>query len=184
YGHHVGDLVLKAVAAALKQAVRLYDVPTRYGGDEFAVILPDADTEAATRVARRIIEKAETAALPPELVGARERLGLSIGVATFPRPAGDANGLVEAADAAMYRAKQSGGGIRVWEHSLGDGPRGAMRSRTMNLPPAPYLADPSRLATSELQQLVPHGIASEFNALVYCRDGQVLTVDRPTRRPS
>src|SRR5207245_10790907 len=57
YGHRVGDLVLKAVASALKQAVRLYDVPTRYGGDEFAVILPDADTEAATRVARRILEK-------------------------------------------------------------------------------------------------------------------------------
>src|SRR5439155_9845205 len=64
YGHRVGDLVLKAVASALKQAVRLYDVPTRYGGDEFAVILPDADTEAATRVARRILEKTELASLP------------------------------------------------------------------------------------------------------------------------
>src|SRR5713101_1941383 len=61
YGHAVGDEVLKAVAAALKQAVRLYDVPTRYGGDEFAVILPDADTEAATRVATRILEKAAEA---------------------------------------------------------------------------------------------------------------------------
>ena len=184
YGHRVGDLVLKAVASALKQAVRLYDVPTRYGGDEFAVILPDADTEAATRVARRILEKTELASLPVELLAEHEHLGLSIGVATFPRPAGDANGLVEAADAAMYRAKQSGGGIRVWEHSLGDGPRGAMRSRTMNLPPAPYLADPSRLATSELQQLVPNGLASEFNALVVGRDGQVLTVALPQPNPS
>jgi len=179
YGHRVGDQVLKAVAAALKQAVRLYDVPTRYGGDEFAVILPDADTEAATRVARRIIEKAETAALPPELVGARERLGLSIGIATFPRPAADAATLVESADAAMYRAKQSGGGIRVWEHSLGDGPRGALRQRTVNLPPAPYLADPARLATAELQALLPSGLASEWNALVVGRDGQVLTVALP-----
>src|SRR5207247_2971811 len=64
YGHRVGDLVLKAVASALKQAVRLYDVPTRYGGDRFAVTLPDADTEAATRVARRILEKTELASLP------------------------------------------------------------------------------------------------------------------------
>src|SRR5207244_1649086 len=184
YGHAVGDEVLKAVASAVKQAVRLYDVPTRYGGDEFAVILPDADTEAATRVARRILEKTELASLPVELLAEHEHLGLSIGVATFPRPAGDANGLVEAADAAMYRAKQSGGGIRVWEHSLGDGPRGAMRSRTMNLPPAPYLADPSRLATSELQQLVPNGLASEFNALVVGRDGQVLTVALPQPNPS
>src|SRR5437870_517834 len=184
YGHAVGDEVLKAVAAAVKQAVRMYDVPTRYGGDEFAIILPDADTEAATRVARRLLEKTELASLPVALLAEHEHLGLSVGVATFPRPAGDANGLVEAADAAMYRAKQSGGGIRVWEHSLGDGPRGAMRSRTMNLPPAPYLADPSRLATSELQQLVPNGLASEFNALVVGRDGQVLTVALPQPNPS
>src|SRR5207302_8469511 len=146
-------------AAAVKQAVRLYDVPTRYRGDEFAIILPDADTEAATRVATRILEKASEATLPPELVAARERLQLSVGIATFPRPAGDAAALVESADAAMYRAKQSGGGIRVWEHSLGEGPRGAIRSRAMTLPAAPYLADPARLATAELQRLLPHTLA-------------------------
>jgi diguanylate cyclase (GGDEF)-like protein len=184
YGHRVGDLVLMAVAAAVKQAVRLYDVPTRYGGDEFAVILPDADTDSATRVARRIIEKAEIAVLPPELVAARERLGLSIGIATFPRPAGDAMSLVEAADAAMYRAKQSGGGIRVWEHSLGDGPRGLLRSRTMNLPPAPYLADPAHLATAELQKLLPNGLAAEWNVVVVGQEGQVLTVALPQPNPA
>jgi diguanylate cyclase (GGDEF)-like protein len=184
YGHGVGDQVLKAVASAVKQAVRLYDVPTRYGGDEFAVILPDADTESATRVANRILEKAAEAALPDELIAARERLQLSIGIATFPRPAGDAVSLVEAADEAMYRAKHSGGGIRVWEHSLGDGPRGAMRSRTMNLPPAPYLADPARLATAELQRHLPNGLASEWNAVVVGQDGQVLTVALPQPNPA
>ncbi|HEV8534723.1 MAG TPA: diguanylate cyclase [Candidatus Limnocylindria bacterium] len=184
YGHGVGDLVLKAVASAVKQAVRLYDVPTRYGGDEFAVILPDADTESATRVANRILEKAAEAVLPPELLAARERLGLSIGIATFPRPAGDAASLVEAADAAMYRAKQSGGGIRVWEHSLGDGPRGAIRSRAMNLPAAPYLADPAHLATAELQRLLPNGLASEWNAVVVGHEGQVLTVALPQPNPA
>src|SRR5207302_6742043 len=130
YGHRVGDQVLKAVASAIKQAVRLYDVPTRYGGDEFAVILPDADTDVASRVAHRILEKAAVVPLPSELVAAGERLGLSIGVATFPRPAGDANTLVETADTAMYRAKQVGGGIRVWEHSFADGPHGVIRVRT------------------------------------------------------
>jgi diguanylate cyclase (GGDEF)-like protein len=184
YGHGVGDQVLKSVAAAVKQAVRLYDVPTRYGGDEFAVILPDADTDSATRVANRILEKAAEAVLPPELIAARERLQLSIGIATFPRPAGDAAALVEAADEAMYRAKHSGGGIRVWEHSLGDGPRGAFRSRTINLPPAPYLADPARLATYELQSLLPVGLASEWNAVVVGREGQVLTVALPQPNPA
>jgi len=184
YGHRVGDLVLKAVASAIKQAVRLYDVPTRYGGDEFAVILPDADTEAASRVARRILEKAESVPLPAELIAAGERLGLSIGVATFPRPAGDAATLVETADTAMYRAKQSGGGIRVWEHSFADGPNGAMRSRAIALPPAPYLAEPARLATRELQTLIPRTLASEWNVLVVGREGQVLTVALPQPNPS
>ena len=105
FGHAVGDQVLKSVASAVKQAVRLYDVPTRYGGDEFAIILPDADTEVASRVARRIFEKLELVAVAGEMRDAAIPIGLSIGVATFPRPLGDAASLVEAADAAMYRSE-------------------------------------------------------------------------------
>lgn len=184
FGHRVGDQVLRAVASAVKQAIRLYDVPTRYGGDEFAIILPDADTEAASRVARRVLEKAETVALPGELRDAGVPLGLSIGVATFPRPAGDANALVEAADSAMYRAKQAGGGIRVWEHAFADGPRGALRPTRAALPPAPYLSDPARLATRELQALIPAALAEEFNVAVVGHEGQVITVAFPSPNPA
>jgi len=184
FGHRVGDQVLKAVAAAVKQAVRLYDVPTRYGGDEFAIILPEADTEVATRVARRVLEKAETVTLPSELRDARIPLGLSIGVATFPRPAGDANALIEAADGAMYRAKLAGGGIRVWEHAFADGPRGALRPARAALPPAPYLSDPARLATRELQELIPVALAQEFNVAVVGHEGRVLTVAFPSPNPA
>ena len=184
FGHRVGDQVLKAVASAVKQAVRLYDVPTRYGGDEFAIILPEADTEVAARVARRILEKAETVALPGELRDAGMPLLLSIGIATFPRPAGDANALVEAADSAMYRAKQAGGGIRVWEHAFADGPRGAMRPMRAALPPAPYLSDPARLATRELQDLNPVALADEFNVAVVGHEGQVITIAFPGPNPS
>jgi diguanylate cyclase (GGDEF)-like protein len=184
FGHRVGDQVLKAVASAVKQAVRLYDVPTRYGGDEFAIILPEADTEVATRVARRVLEKAETVTLPGELRDARIPLGLSIGVATFPRPAGDANALIEAADGAMYRAKLAGGGIRVWEHAFADGPRGALRPARAALPPAPYLSDPARLATRELQELIPVALAQEFNVAVVGHEGQVLTVAFPSPNPA
>jgi len=179
FGHRVGDQVLKAVASSIKQAVRLYDIPTRYGGDEFAIILPEADTDVASRVARRILEKAEVASLPGELRDAGMGLGLSIGAATFPRPAGEVNALVEAADTAMYRAKQAGGGLRVWEHSFAEGPRGAMRASRAVLPPAPYLADPARLATRELQAFIPAALASEWNAVVVGRDGHVLTVALP-----
>src|SRR5437773_8680036 len=184
-GHRVGDQVLKAVASAVKQAVRLYDVPTRYGGDEFAIILPEADTEVAARVARRILEKAETVALPGELRDAGIPLSVSIGIATFPRPAGDANALVEAADSAMYRAKQAGGGgIRVWEHAFADGPHGAMRPARAALPPAPYLSDPARLATRELQALIPFALAQEFNVAVVGHEGQVLTIAFPQPNPA
>jgi diguanylate cyclase (GGDEF)-like protein len=183
FGHRVGDQVLKAVASAVKQAVRLYDVPTRYGGDEFAIILPEADTDVATRVARRVLEKAETVALPGELRDAGVPLSLSIGVATFPRPAGDANALVEAADSAMYRAKDAGGGIRIWEHAFADGPRGALRPTRAALPPAPYLSDPARLATRELQELIPIALAQEFNVAVVGHEGQVLTIAFPSPNP-
>ena len=183
-GHGVGDQVLKAVASAIKQAVRLYDVPTRYGGDEFAIILPESDTEVASRVARRVIEKLESVSWPGELRDAGMKIGLSIGVATFPRPLADMAALVEAADTAMYRAKQAGGGVRVWEHSFAEGPRGAMHNGRAILPPAPYLADPARLATRELQALLPAPLASEWNAVVVGRDGQVLTIAIPAPNAS
>ncbi len=170
FGHRVGDQVLTAVASAV---------------DEFAIILPEADTDVAARVARRILEKAETVALPGELRDAGIPLSLSIGIATFPRPAGDASALVEAADSAMYRAKQAGGGgIRVWEHAFADGPRGALRPARAALPPAPYLSDPARLATRELQALIPFALAQEFNVAVVGHEGQVLTIAFPQPNPA
>jgi diguanylate cyclase (GGDEF)-like protein len=178
FGHRTGDAVLRLVATGIKQAVRLYDVPTRYGGDEFAVILPEADSEVASRVARRVLEKTALQALPPELASAGRTVGLSIGVATFPRPSGDAPALIESADTAMYKAKESGGGVRVWEHSFAEGPRGSLRGRT-TAPPAPYLAEPARLASPELQTHLPHALAIEWNAVVVGKEGQVLTVALP-----
>ncbi len=183
FGHQVGDQVLKAVAGALTQAVRPYDVPTRYGGDEFAILLPEADSETAARIARRILEKTAALPLPRPLANAGERLGLSIGIATFPRPFADAVALLDAADSAMYRAKAAGGGLRVWEHVFADGPRGRLsligQPAGASLPNVPYLADPSRLATAELQLLIPQEVAAEWNAVIVGMEGQVLTVAMP-----
>ena len=179
FGHRVGDAVLKAVAIGIKQAVRVYDVPTRYGGDEFAIILPESDSEVASRVARRVLEKTAAQALPLELANAGMTIGLSIGVATFPRPSGDSAGLIEFADTAMYKAKAGGGGVRVWEHSFAEGPRGALRPHAATPPPAPYLAEPARLASSTLQALIPLRLATEHNAVVVGKEGQVLTVALP-----
>ena len=179
FGHRVGDTVLKAVAVGIKQAVRLYDVPTRYGGDEFAVILPESDSEVASRVARRVLEKTAAQALPADLTAVGLAISLSIGVATFPRPSGDAASLVEFADTAMYRAKAGGGGVRVWEHSFAEGPRGSMRPRVAAPAPAPYLAEPARLASAALQAFIPSALAADLNAVVVGREGQVLTVALP-----
>lgn len=184
FGHQMGDQILRAVATGIKQAVRLYDVPTRYGGDEFAVILPEADTEAASRVARRTLDRIAAQTLPPELVAEGRTISVSIGIATFPRPLADAHSLLEAADAAMYRAKEAGGGVRVWEHAFASGPQHpALQARTA-MPPAPYLADPARLATSELQTHLASGVADEWNALVVGREGHVLTVALPDADPA
>lgn len=179
HGHGVGDQVLRVVATAIREAVRVYDVPTRYGGDEFGIILPEADTESAARVGRRILEKLAAAALPDELARAGERVRLSIGVGTFPRPATEPAALIEIADSAMYEAKAAGGGIRVWQHSLAVGPRGAMRSSHSPVEHVPYLADPSRLATAALQDTVPAQLLAEHNAVVVGHEGQVITVALP-----
>lgn len=179
HGHRVGDQVLRTVASAIREAVRVYDVPTRYGGDEFGIILPDADSESAARVARRVVEKVAKAALPQEMIESGDRISLSIGASTFPRPAIDTAALVETADSAMSGAKAAGGGIRVWEHSLEEGPRGAMRTAHSPIEHVPYLADPSRLATAALQGIVPATILVEWNAVVVGHEGQVLTVALP-----
>lgn len=184
FGHQVGDQVLRAVATGIRQAVRLYDVPTRYGGDAFAVILPEADTEVASRVARRTLDRIAAQALPSELAAEGRAISVSIGVATFPRPLADARSLLEAADAAMSRAKEAGGNVRVWEHAFADGSQHAAPPSRTTMPPVPYLADPARLATAELQAHLPEGIAAEWNALVVGREGHVLTVALPDTDPA
>jgi hypothetical protein len=79
----------------------------------------------------------------------------------------------------MYKAKETGGGVRVWEHSFADGPRGALRGTALVAPAAPYLAEPARLASSALQKHLPRALAAEWNAVVVGREGQVLTVALP-----
>jgi diguanylate cyclase (GGDEF)-like protein/PAS domain S-box-containing protein len=108
HGHGVGDQVLAVVARRLESAVRPGDVVARVGGDEFAVLCTDLDADhEATAVADRLIE----AVSRPIAIGEVSAVvGLSIGVA-FHDPAADVEGrLVDAADHALYQAKQSGKG--------------------------------------------------------------------------
>jgi diguanylate cyclase (GGDEF)-like protein len=172
-GHRAGDELLRVVADAVRRSLRTYDVPVRYGGDEFAVILPSADDVAATRVAERVLG-AVANAIPKEALVSVPGVGLSIGVGTMP-PAGDARALVDHADSAMYEAKSLGGGVGMW-HERTPAPPPVRRDRPL---PAPYLVHPGRLARPELQALVPAPLAEEWNVLVIGREGNVLTIVMP-----
>lgn len=105
HGHAAGDAALRAVADALRGAVRSTDTTSRYGGDEFAVLLPGAAPERALAIARGIA--ARVAQIGPGAPGSG-RITVSIGVASS-RPADDTvDALVHRADLSLYRAKQAG----------------------------------------------------------------------------
>lgn len=108
-GHPFGDRVLAWVARVIRGALRGSDVLARYGGDEFAVILPDTDRPAAERTAQRIVDA--LAEQPFESNGGPLPVGVSIGIAVHPSDGPTGAALIEAADAALYaekRARQSG----------------------------------------------------------------------------
>jgi diguanylate cyclase (GGDEF)-like protein/PAS domain S-box-containing protein len=110
-GHHYGDLLLSEVARRLQGCVRESDTVARVGGDEFVVLLPRIEAEPdALLVARKILAAIDA---PFELEGCPVQISASIGIATWPQHGATQDQLVKSADAAMYHAKQSGGGAIV-----------------------------------------------------------------------
>jgi diguanylate cyclase (GGDEF)-like protein len=108
-GHVAGDDVLRAVARVLEQDRRDVDLAARYGGEELALILPGAGVEGALRAAERVRTAIAALDLPLEgAEGAPLHVTVSLGVAAFGLGAHDAESLLEAADAALYRAKRAG----------------------------------------------------------------------------
>lgn len=106
YGHHAGDLVLQQVTARLSEGLREYDVLTRYGGEEFVVMLPSAKPAEAVMVAQRLLQSIRKLTFDT-LAGTKTTI--SIGVATHRgTKSTNAEELLSQADTALYRAKQSG----------------------------------------------------------------------------
>jgi diguanylate cyclase (GGDEF)-like protein len=104
FGHGVGDEVLAAVGVALQSTVRESDFVGRYGGEEFIMLLPDADRETVVKVAERV----RTAIAHISVLGGDSAVTASFGVAIFPEDAPDAARLLRNADRALYRAKANG----------------------------------------------------------------------------
>ncbi len=105
-GHHAGDKLLQLFADRLRSRLRQKDLLARLGGDEFVVLLPEINDRAnAQVVASKLIESLK---LPLDLGCAVQSITSSIGIASFPVDATDAHALHQAADAALYRAKQLG----------------------------------------------------------------------------
>jgi diguanylate cyclase (GGDEF)-like protein len=108
YGHQQGDEVLAAVAGVLRDLSRDIDAPARYGGEELAVVVPQTDSAGAALLAERMRDAVERLRVPE--VGGAGSLSVtaSFGVAAVPDSALDKDGLIAAADEALYRAKRGG----------------------------------------------------------------------------
>jgi diguanylate cyclase (GGDEF)-like protein/putative nucleotidyltransferase with HDIG domain len=108
YGHLAGDAVLKGIAETFRTQLRHYDVPARFGGEEFAILLPETPPEQAFEIAERIRRAVAASATDVETSSEPIRATVSIGVAAYPRDGVDANELIHQADLAVYRAKLQG----------------------------------------------------------------------------
>jgi diguanylate cyclase (GGDEF)-like protein len=107
HGHLAGSKALVEAAAIIRTCARETDVVARFGGDEFALILPDTSSEGAMSVAARIRDRIKAARFLAS-DGLDVHLTASIGVATLPDVAASAEGLLKAADMAMYQVKAVG----------------------------------------------------------------------------
>jgi diguanylate cyclase (GGDEF)-like protein len=107
FGHFTGDLVLQTVAKTCSQALRATDIVGRWGGEEFTIVLPEADQDGAMMIAERIRRMVEACPIPVA-DGEFIHVTVSLGVATLGSSSSSLEALVDCADRAMYAAKQAG----------------------------------------------------------------------------
>ena len=116
HGHRFGDLVLARIGELVQRAVRDSDVACRFGGEEFAIILPETSRLGAFSLAERVRRTVQRAFEEP-FEGLRLELSVSGGVATFPGDGEDSETLIDRSDRAMYLAKRAGRNRVVLYHA-------------------------------------------------------------------
>src|SRR5207253_5977144 len=131
YGHLAGDAVLSGIAEIVRSHVRHYDIAARFGGEEFAIVLPETTEMEAWETAERIREAVAATPIWAENAGQYVNVTLSMGVASFPAHGTDPDDLLHHADLATYRAKLQGRNRAV---------RAGRRTRLTAVAPEPLIA--------------------------------------------
>ena len=108
HGHSVGNILLQELAQIIRKSVREVDLVARYGGDEFAVVLPYADIQGAYQVAQRIDQDVRTHRFSNITFDREPQMTVSMGLAWYPKDAVHMDELVHSADQRLYGAKQKG----------------------------------------------------------------------------
>lgn len=116
HGHPEGDKALATIGSELTALVRNIDSVSRYGGEEFAIVLPDTKLSDAFEVAERIRKQIKEKFNSEEPHKGRVSLTVSIGIASFPEHSDKSQGLIEMADAALYTAKKQGRNQSIIAH--------------------------------------------------------------------
>jgi diguanylate cyclase (GGDEF)-like protein len=107
-GHQAGDVALQITAHCLKSALRSADVASRYGGEEFCILLPQTGMTEAGTIADRIRDRVSTTQFPHGKTQPLGRVTISVGVSTFSKNIDTSENMIAAADRALYRAKSLG----------------------------------------------------------------------------
>lgn len=130
YGHNAGDTVLREFGTRLSENIRAFDSVARWGGDEFVCILNHGRNGAnVEEIAQRVIELSHASI---QVAGGEARISSSVGIATFPADASDADALIQAADLAMYDAKRAGKNCyRVYNDKMSEGVTVRMHAQKM-----------------------------------------------------
>ncbi len=110
FGHETGDRVLEIIAKTIKSAVREGDIPARYRGDEFCVILPETDSKTAYEIAKNVLAAFESLDIRHVTGEKIDTLTGSVGISRYPGDAPDCDGLIRTAFEKMRTVQESGGG--------------------------------------------------------------------------
>jgi diguanylate cyclase (GGDEF)-like protein len=106
YGHGAGDRLIELISSAIEQSLRTSDVIARYGGDEFVVLMPETNCQAAKEAAEKIRLAIQNSAF--DMRGERVTTTVSVGVSGFPEDSNNINALMDCADEALYASKKAG----------------------------------------------------------------------------